>query len=88
MQLIEWEVEEDNYQEQIIIPVEKREMAEEEGINTDVKQKVTVRIMNLTSGEAYTGRLAITGTNQIYLPVEIQQMLKGSGKIRIQILGG
>lgn len=34
MRLIEWEVEEDNYQEQIIIPVEKRKMAKEEGINT------------------------------------------------------
>lgn len=88
MRLIEWEVAEDNYQEQIVIPVEKRKMAEEEGIGTENKQKVTVRIMNLTSGEAYTGRLAITGTNQLYLPVEIQQMLKGSGKIRIQILGG
>ena len=30
----------------------------------------------------------ITGSQQIYLPVEIQQMLVGSGKIRIQILGG
>jgi hypothetical protein len=49
MQLIEWEVAEDNYQEQIIIPVEKRKMAEEEGIDTEVKQKVTVRIMNPTS---------------------------------------
>jgi hypothetical protein len=88
MRLLEWEVAEDNYQEQIIIPVKKRKMAEEEGIGTQVKQKVTVKIMNLTSGESYTGRLAITGTNQIYLPVEIQQMLKGSGKIRIQILGG
>jgi hypothetical protein len=87
MRLIEWEVAEDDYQEQINIPVEERKMAEEEGIGTEVKEKVTVRITNLTSGEAYSGRLAITGTNQIYLSVEIQQMLKGSGKIRIQILG-
>jgi len=49
---------------------------------------VTVQIKNLTTGEIYTARLAITGNRQIYLPFEIQKMLEGSGKIRIQILGG
>jgi hypothetical protein len=88
MRLIEWEVAEDNYQEQIVIPSEKRKMAEEEGIGTENKQKVTVRITNLRSGESYTGRIPITGNQQIYLSVEIQQMLKGSEKIRIQIIGG
>ncbi len=46
MQLIEWEVSEDGYEEQINIPQEQRELAAEEGISTDVKQKVTVRILN------------------------------------------
>ena len=32
MRLIEWEVAEDGYEEQIIIPKEKRELAAEEGI--------------------------------------------------------
>lgn len=59
MQLIEWEVAEDDYQEQIIIPKEQRDLAAKEGINTEEKQKVAV---------------------------EIQQMLKGSGNIRIQVL--
>ena len=86
MQLIEWEVREDDYQEQIIIPKEQRKLASKEGINTETKQKVAVQILNLNTGESYTGRLAITGTHQIYLPVEIQQMLKGSGKIRILLL--
>ena len=86
MRLIEWEVLEDSYQEQIYIPNEQRELAAKEGIGTEEKQKVAVRIMNLTTGESYTGRLAITGTNQLYLPTEIQQMLKGSGKVRIQLL--
>jgi len=39
--------------------------------------------MNLKTGESYIGRLAITGNQQIYLPTEIQQMLKlgfGMGK--------
>ena len=88
MQLIEWEVAEDNYQEQIVIPSEKRKMAEEEGIGTENKHKVTVRITNLLTGESYTGRVPVTGNKQIYLSVEIQRMLKDSGKIRIQILGG
>ena len=79
---------EDGYEEQIIIPKEKRELAAKEGINTENKEKVTVRIMNLKTGESYLGRLAITGTHQIYIPTEIQQMLEESGKIRIQILGG
>jgi len=86
MQLIEWEVAEDGYEEQINIPKEQRDLAEEEGIGTEVGQKVAVKILNLNTGESYTGRLAITGSQQIYLPVEIQKMLKGSGKIRIQIL--
>jgi len=81
MRLIEWEVAEDGYEEQIIIPKEKRKLAAQEGITTESKQKVTVQIMNLTTGEAYIGRLAITGTHQIYLPTEIQQMLKDSGKV-------
>ena len=75
-------------QEQINIPSEQRKMAEEEGISTDYKKKVAVQITNLTTGEMYTSRSPITGTNQIYVPVEIQQMLKDSGRIRIQILGG
>ena len=123
MRLIEWEVAEDGYEEQIIIPKEKRELAAEEGIGTENKQKVTVQIMNLKTGESYIGRLAITGnrqtrlpqqvppakpapylhdtqqwrsaergiqgtSGQVYLPTEIQKMLKDSGTVRIQILGG
>jgi len=86
MRLIEWEVEEDGYQEQINIPAEKRDLAAEEGIVTEVKQKVAVQLLNLTTGESYTGRLSITGTHQLYLPVEIQQMLKGAGRIRIRLI--
>jgi len=86
--LIEWEVVEDDYEEQIVIPKEKRDLAAEEGINTENEQKVTVKITNVNSGECYTGRLAITGNRQLYLPTEIQQMLNGSKKIQIQILGG
>ena len=79
---------EDGYEEQIIIPKEKRELAAEEGISTENKQKVTVRIMNVKTGESYIGRSSITGNHQIYLPVEIQKMLRDSGTVRIQILGG
>ena len=88
MRLIEWEVSEDGYEEQINIPKEKRDLAAQEGINTENEQNVTVIIMNLNTGESYTGRLAITGNRQIYVPTGIQQMLKESNKIRIQILGG
>ena len=82
------EVAEDGYEEQILIPKEKRELADEEGVSTENAQKVIVRILNLASGEAYTGRLAITGNHQLYLPTEIQGLLKESARIRIQILGG
>ena len=40
MKLIEWEVTEDSYQEQINIPKEIRAQALEEGISTEVKQKM------------------------------------------------
>ncbi|OQY12291.1 MAG: hypothetical protein B6I30_05090 [Desulfobacteraceae bacterium 4572_187] len=86
MRLIEWEVAEDGYEEQIIIPKEQRDLAAEEGIGTENKQKLAVRILNLNTGESYTGRLAITGNHQIYLPTEIQKMLEGAGRIRIQLL--
>ena len=86
MRLIEWEVAEDGYEEQIIIPAGIRILAAEEGIATEVKQKAAVQILNLTTGESYTGRLSITGTNQLYLPVEIQQMLKGAGRVRIRLI--
>ena len=86
MKLNEWEVNEDGYQEQIIIPEAQRKLAAEEGISTENKQKVAVWILNMNTGETYTGRLAITGTHQIYLPTEIQKMLEGAGRIRIQLL--
>ncbi len=38
MRLIEWEVVEDGYEEQIIIPKEKRELAAQEEITTENKQ--------------------------------------------------
>ena len=82
------EVSEDGYEEQIVIPKQKRELADEEGISTENGQKVTVQILNLNSGESYTGRLSITGKHQAYLPTKIQELLKESGIIRIQIVGG
>ena len=86
MQLIEWKVNEDDYQEQINIPAAIRKLAFDEGIDTGNKQKVAARIQNLNTGEIQTGRLAITGTQQLYLPVEIQKMLEGAGHIRIQLV--
>ena len=39
-----------------------------------------VRLLQKDGGQGTSG--------QVYLPTEIQQMLKDSGKVRIQILGG
>jgi len=83
---VRWEVAEDGYEEQIIIPKEQRDLAAEEGIGRENKQKVAVRILNLNTGESYTGRLAITGNHQVYLPTEIQKMLESAGRIRIQLV--
>ena len=85
MKKIEWEIMEKNYLEQLNIPKKQRDMAKREGIGTEYKQKVAVQITNLKTGESYRGRLAITGRYQIYVPVEIQKMLKNAEKIRIQI---
>lgn len=54
-----WEVNEDGYEEQIIIPKEQRDLAAKEGIKTENKQKVAVSILNLNTGESYTGRLVM-----------------------------
>jgi len=86
MKLIEWEVDEDDYQEQIVIPEAQRELAAAEGISTENKQRIAARIQNLSTGEIYIGRLAITGNHQLYLPMEIQKMLEGAGRIRIQLV--
>ena len=88
MKHMEWQVSEDGYEEQITLSKEVMELAEQEGISTENGKKITVLITNLSSGEIYINRLAITGNRAIYVPVEIQKMLKGSGKIRIQLLGG
>ena len=45
-----------------------------------------VRTQNPTKGETYTARLAVTGNCQLYLPVEVQKMLQGAGRIRIQLI--
>ena len=86
MKLIEWEVNEDDYQEQINIPETQQKLAASEGISTENKQKVAVRIQNLNTGETYTGRLAITGNRQLYLPTEIQKMMEGARRIRLQLI--
>jgi hypothetical protein len=70
------------------IPKEKRDLAAQEVINTENKQNVTVQLTNPKTGESHLRRLPITGNRQIYLPTEIQEMLKEYGRIRIQILGG
>jgi len=51
MKSLEWEVSEDNYQEQINIPKAIRDMAAEEGIGTENKDKVVVRLTNMKTGE-------------------------------------
>lgn len=56
MKLIEWEVNEDDYQEQILIPEAQRRLALTQGITTENKEKVAVRIQNLNTGEIYTGQ--------------------------------
>ena len=76
-----WEVAEDGYEEQIIIPKEKRELAAQEGITTENKQKVTVQIMNLRTGESYIGRLAITGNHQTHLPPARHRKLRRGGRV-------
>jgi hypothetical protein len=66
---------EDGYEEQIVIPKEKRDLADAEGISTENGQKVTVKILNLNTGESYTGRLSITGSQQTRLPQLIKNRL-------------
>ena len=51
MTLIEWEVSEDSYQEQIQIPEAQRKLADEAGIRTENKQQVAARIQNLAQGD-------------------------------------
>ncbi len=72
---------EDGYEEQIIIPKEERDLAAKEGISTENKQKVTVQIMNLKTGESYVGRLAITGNQQTRLPPARHRKLRRGGRV-------
>ena len=45
MQLIEWTVAEDDYQEQINIPKAQAELAAEEGISTENKQRMAMETL-------------------------------------------
>lgn len=87
MQLIEWTVDSDKYNEQINIPKKQADQAKAEGISTKNKERLAIQLTNLTTGEIYQGRLGVTGSRQIYLPVEVQKLMGKSGKIRVQILG-
>ena len=49
MKLIEWEVDEDDCQEQIVIPEAQRGLAAKEGISTENKQKMVCTGGTLTS---------------------------------------
>ena len=44
MRLIEWEIAEDGYEEQINIHREQRDLAEEEGIGTEVGQRESTNL--------------------------------------------
>ncbi len=72
---------EDGYEEQIVIPKEERDLAAKEGISTENKQKITVQIMNLKTGESYVGRLAITGNHQTRLPPARHRKLRRGGRV-------
>ena len=101
-----WEVSEDGYEEQIVIPKEGRDwyrkQTESDGTNNEFNNgRILPWPVGLPAigfafrrgGRAITGnqqtRLPLQGTSgQVYLPTEMQEMLKESGRIRIQILGG
>ena len=80
-QMLEWEIIEDDYQEKIHIPKTIADDAKDSGIGI---KSVVARITNEKTGEEYLGRMTVTGT-EIYVPVEIQKMLKRAGTIRIRI---
>jgi hypothetical protein len=54
--MIEWEVNEDTYQEQIVIPEAQQKLAAEQGIPTENKQTVAARIQKMLEG---SGRIRI-----------------------------
>ncbi len=63
MQLIEWEVAEDGYEEQINIPKDKRDIAEGEGISTEVGKKIAVTILILIIQGISHNRICIATEN-------------------------
>ena len=80
--MLEWKLIEDDYQEKIHIPKSIADDAKDSGI--DISKSVVARVTNEKTGEEYLGRMTVTGT-EIYVPVEIQKMLKRAGTIRLRI---
>ena len=80
MRLIEWEVGEDEYEEQINIPKEQRDLAKAEGISTEVGQKVAVTILNLNTGESYTAGWPLQGVNKSICQLKYKKCSKVPGK--------
>jgi hypothetical protein len=86
--LLEWEFlpKERTYLEKLNIPEDLVHRARKNGIEFKEGTRVPVEITNKDTGERYRSRLAVTSQGEIYIPVEVQALIKEASSVRIEFI--
>jgi hypothetical protein len=86
--LLEWEfsAKERTYLEKLDIPEDLVEKAKASGIRIEDGTRIPVEITNKDTGERYRARLAVTSNGELYVPVEVQKLIKDSESVRVELL--
>jgi len=72
--------------EKLDIPEDLVRKGKAQGIIFKDGARVPVEITNKDSGERYTSRLAVTSNGELYIPVEIQNLIKNAESVRVSLL--
>jgi len=74
------------YLEKLDIPEDLVEKAKASGIRIEDGTRIPVEITNKDTGERYRARLAVTSNGELYIPVEVQKLIKDSESVRVELL--
>lgn len=86
--LLEWEfsAKERTYLEKLDIPEDLVREAKDLGIRIEDGTRIPVKITNKDTAERYRARLAVTSNGELYIPVEIQKLIKNAVFVRVELL--
>jgi len=86
--LLEWgfSTKERTYLEKLDIPGNLVEKAKALEVRIEDGARIPVEITNKDTGERYRARLAVTSNGELYIPVEIQKLIKDAESVRVELL--